>query len=452
MDFKIKEIKTTLMPSEIYEIWKDKKDTIFLDSSKKESPYSSYSFIGINKFLKFTSKDKKSYIDDFYITGEPFDILNNLMNKYKISIDLDIPLIAGALGYISYDTMRIIENIEDKSKKDFDIMDMYFLFFDNLIIFDLKQNKTYISSMGINKDSVQSIDEIEDEIEKFNKKIYKKDFEFNHDFSKFESNFSKDEYKEAVSKIKDYIIEGHVYIANMTQRFKCKSTEDSYNIYLKLREINKAPFSAYLNLEDLQIISSSPERFLKINSRNVETRPIKGTRPRGKNELEDKINREELLNSEKDKAELLMVVDLERNDLSKVCKAKTVKVTELFELEEYSTVFHLVSTIIGELDEKETAVTCIKNCFPGGSITGTPKIRTMEVIEEIEGLRRGLYTGAIGYFDFRGNCDFNIIIRTILKKNDMAYFGVGGGITIESDEEMEYLETLDKAYALMKVL
>lgn len=455
MNFKIKEIKTQLTASEIYELWKTEKDTIFLDSSKEESTYSNYSFIGINNFLKFTSKNTEAYINDKFIDGNPFDILNNLINEYKISSELNIPLIAGALGYISYDTMRILEEIEIKSKKDFDIMDMYFLFFDNLIIFDLKEKKTYITAMGINDAPDKSINDIEEKIQNLflsKEFIFNKDFEFNENFSKFESNFKKEDYKKAISKIKNYILEGHVYIANMTQRFKCKSEEVSYDIYLKLREINRAPFSAYLNLNDFEIISSSPERFLKIISNKVETRPIKGTRPRGKNKIEDEFNKKELLNSEKDKSELLMVVDLERNDLSKVCKPNSVKVTELFALEEYSTVFHLVSTIVGELDETESAVTCIKNCFPGGSITGTPKIRTMEVIEEVEGLQRGLYTGAIGYFDFRGNCDFNIVIRTILKKDNMAYFGVGGGITIESDEEMEYKETLDKAYALMRVL
>ncbi len=184
----------------------------------------------------------------------------------------------------------------------------------------------------------------------------------------------------------------------------------------------------------------------------VETRPIKGTRPRGKDKLEDEKNKKELLNSEKDKSELLMIVDLERNDLSKVCKPFSVKVTELFKLEEYATVFHLVSTVIGELKENVSSVKCIRECFPGGSITGAPKIRSMEIIEELEGLRRGIYTGAIGYFDLRGNCDFNIVIRTILAKDNKAYFGVGGGITIESEEEMEYEETLDKAKALMRVL
>ena len=268
----------------------------------------------------------------------------------------------------------------------------------------------------------------------------------------FYSNFEKEEYKDAITKMKNYISTGDMYIANMTQRFYCNNYEDSFYIYEKLRSINKAPFSAYLNFNDFQIISSSPERFIQIKDNKAHTRPIKGTRPRGANKDEDEKNRLELINSEKDKAELLMVVDLERNDFSKVCKPHTVKVTELFKLEEYATVFHLVSTIEGELKDTVSAVKFIKECFPGGSITGTPKIRTMEIIEELEGLKRNIYTGAIGYFDFRGNSDFNIAIRTIVKKDNKAYFGVGGGITYDSIEEDEYNETLDKAKALMRVL
>ena len=238
----------------------------------------------------------------------------------------------------------------------------------------------------------------------------------------------------------------------MTRQIWCDNKEDPFKIYEKLRNSNKAPFSAYMNFKDFQVISSSPERFLSITDGLVQTRPIKGTRPRGKNHEEDEKNKNELINSEKDKSELLMIVDLERNDLSKVCKPNSVKVTELFKLEEYETVFHLVATIEGKLKENVSSVKCIRECFPGGSITGAPKIRAMEIIEELEKLKRNIYTGSIGYFDLRGNSDFNIVIRTIIKKDNKAYLGVGGGITWESIEEEEWFETIDKAKALMGVL
>lgn len=456
LNFKIKEINTELNCHEIYTLFKDAKDTMVLDSSKEDSKYSNYSFIGINPFMKFKSFGNKVDIEDYImeakeeIHGNPFDILEKLVSEFSFTNDLEIPLVSGALGYFSYDAGRTLEKLPTTAIDDVKLPDMYFLFYDNIIIFDLRKKKTYITGLGIIKDSEESISDLEKLVLSLEKPMF--NLVFREEEKTFNSNFTRKTYIEGVKRVKDYILDGHVYIANFTQRMWCSCEQEGYDIYSKLREINKAPFSCYLNLDDFQVISSSPERFLKVENRIVETRPIKGTRPRGVTLEEDEKNKLELINSEKDKAELLMVVDLERNDLSKVCKPHSVKVTELFQLEEYATVFHLVSTVVGKLQDDASSVKCIKECFPGGSITGTPKIRTMEIIEEIEGVRRGLYTGAIGYFDFRGGCDFNIVIRTIVKKGNKAYFGVGGGITIESEESMEYEESLDKAKALMKVL
>lgn len=445
---KIREVKIDFNPLEIYNVFKNEKDTILLDSPKEDENLSKFSFIGLNPFMTFEARKNKAFVDGKEVDGDPFEVLDDLIKKYKVSEDIfrSIPLLSGAIGYISYDICRILENIPNNSKEDFNISDMKFIFYNNIIIFDLKNNKQYITSLN-------GIDEEINLIEyKINEAIYLKEEVVKENSKNFISNFNKEDYKSAITKLKDYIVSGDVYIANMTQRFYTENTEDSFEIYKKLRSINKAPFSAFMNFEDFQIISSSPERFLEINNRKVITRPIKGTRPRGKNKEEDIKNSLELLNSEKDKAELLMVVDLERNDLSKVCKPHSVKVTELFKLETYATVFHLVSTVEGILKDDVSAIKCIKECFPGGSITGTPKIRAMEIIEELEGLKRNIYTGSIGYFDFRGNADFNIAIRTIVKKDNKAYFGVGGGITYDSIEEDEYNETLDKAKALMRVL
>lgn len=445
---KVREVKINFNPLEVYNMFKDEVDTILLDSSKEDKNLSKFSFIGINPFMTFEARGNNSFIDNVEVSGEPFDVLEKLIEEYKIPQEIysNIPFISGAIGYISYDVCRILEDIPDRSLEDFNISDIKFIFYNNIIIFDLHNNKQYITSL---KGSEEEIDLIMDKI-KNSIKIEENKVEGIK--KEFVSNFNKIDYKSAITKLKNYIISGDVYIANMTQRFYTESTEDSFEIYKKLRSINKAPFSAYMNFNDFQIISSSPERFLEVNNRKVVTRPIKGTRPRGKTKEEDIKNSLELLNSEKDKAELLMVVDLERNDLSKVCKPHSVKVTELFKLETYATVFHLVSTVEGELKDEVSAIKCIKECFPGGSITGTPKIRAMEIIEELEALKRNIYTGSIGYFDFRGNADFNIAIRTIIKKDNKAYFGVGGGITYDSNEEDEYNETLDKAKALMRVL
>jgi para-aminobenzoate synthetase component 1 len=238
----------------------------------------------------------------------------------------------------------------------------------------------------------------------------------------------------------------------LSQRFSAKVNLRPYDIYKKLRAINPAPFAAYLNFPEVQVISSSPERFLRISGDNVETRPIKGTRPRGKNKTADQRLARELLNSEKDKAELLMIIDLERNDLGRVCRYHTVHVPELMALEKYATVFHLVSTIRGKLKPGLSHIDCLKACFPGGSITGAPKIRAMEIIEELEPTKRSIYTGATGYIGFNQETDLNIVIRTIIHKNGRVYFQVGGGIVADSVPEKEYQETLVKAKALVKAI
>lgn len=442
-----REFNSKLNAFEVYNLFKDEKDTILLDSSKEDKNLSKYSFIGINPFLRFEVKNEKAYINDNIIEGEPFKVLENLIYEYKNDIQDIIPFLSGAIGYISYDAGRLLEELPNTSKEDFNIPDMRFIFYKNIIIFDLINDKKYITDLDGNIENIESILTVIHNGEKINDEIVCEKSE-----NIFYSNFIKEDYKKAVTRLKEYIVSGDVYIANMTQRFWCYNEDNSFNIYKKLRSINKAPFSAYLNFEDFQIISSSPERFIQVFNNKAHTRPIKGTRPRGHNAEADEKNKLELINSEKDKAELLMVVDLERNDFSKVCKPHTVKVTENFKLEEYATVFHLVSTVEGELKNDVSSVRCIKECFPGGSITGTPKIRAMEIIEELEGIKRNIYTGSIGYFDFRGNCDFNIVIRTIIKKDNKAFFGVGGGITYDSIEEDEYNETLDKARALMRVL
>ncbi len=266
------------------------------------------------------------------------------------------------------------------------------------------------------------------------------------------SNFTKEKFKNSVRKIKNYIKNGDVYQVNLTQRFSGTTELSSYELYRDLRKISPAPFGAYLNFDSFHILSNSPERFIKCFDNKIQTRPIKGTRPRGKDKIEDLKLQDELLNSEKDKAELLMIVDLQRNDLGKISKVGTVKVPELFVIEPYANVNHLVATVEGELEEGKSCIDIIKATFPGGSITGAPKIRAMEIIDELENTKRNVYTGSLGYIGFDGSMDLNIAIRTIIKKDDNLYFQVGGGITWDSNEEDEYNETLYKAKSIMKAL
>ena len=449
MELIIEKIHTKLDGFDIYSLFKEDLNTILLDSARDEETLGRYSFIGVNCFLTFKSKNGMCYLGEEAYAGDTFEELNKIIKKYTIENNTDLPFVSGGMGYFSYDLAREIEELPNIAKEDIDIPHCCYNFYDNIIILDNLEKSVYISALGMLKDQKDSIEDIKKCIEKGNKIVYEKVGDITN---KFTSGFKKSDYINTVSKVRDYIKSGDVYITNLTQRFSCNTDKSAYEIYKALRHINPAPFAAFMNFQDFNIICSSPERFLSIVDRRVETRPIKGTMPRGQSVAEDLKNKNILINSEKDKAELLMVVDLERNDLSKVCSPGSVKVTELFKLEEYSTVFHLVSTVVGELKDTVSPLQCIKACFPGGSITGTPKIRSMEIIEELEPVRRNIYTGALGYLGFEGNVDLNIIIRTILMKDNKAYFGVGGGITWDSREELEYNETLDKARALMRVL
>ncbi|MGH7511581.1 MAG: aminodeoxychorismate synthase component I [Gemmatimonadales bacterium] len=268
------------------------------------------------------------------------------------------------------------------------------------------------------------------------------------------STFTHRGYLDAVTRVRDYIVAGDIFQANLSQRFQAPLTEPAFDLYARLRRANPAAFAAYLDWGDLRVMSASPERFLWLdeNGRHVETRPIKGTRPRGVGPMHDAALGRALAESDKDRAENVMIVDLLRNDLSRVCRPGTVRVPELFALEQHPTVHHLVSTVVGELDPTEGAVDLLRAAFPGGSITGAPKVRAMEIIAELEPSRRGVYCGSIGYLSTTGAMDTSIVIRTYLALRGRVYFQAGGGIVADSDPELEYRETLDKARALIAAL
>jgi para-aminobenzoate synthetase component 1 len=263
---------------------------------------------------------------------------------------------------------------------------------------------------------------------------------------------TQDRYALAFDRIKYYLKEGDCYQINLTQRFSSLCTGNPWEAYQALRKINAAPFSAYLNLPEVQILSSSPERFLKVHHRIVETKPIKGTRRRKADALENDKQIQDLKNSDKDRAENVMIVDLLRNDISKSCEEGSVRVPKLFDIETYTTVHHLVSTVTGVLAKTKHALDLLRSCFPGGSITGAPKIRAMEIIEELEPHRRGIYCGSIGYIGFDGNMDTNIAIRTLVHSNGTIRFWAGGGIVNDSVMQDEYQESFDKAAALLQLL
>ena len=255
-----------------------------------------------------------------------------------------------------------------------------------------------------------------------------------------------------MQKIKDYIARGDVYQVNFSQQFRGETEERGYDLYQRIRRVNRVPYGGYLRFDQREILCFSMEQFLRMEGRRVQTRPIKGTQPRGRNSREDQIHSQGLCNSEKDRAELLMIVDMERNDLGKVCEFQSIQVDRLFEVEKYATVFHLVSTVSGRLRSSFDHLDCLRACFPGGSITGAPKIRATEIIAELERVKRSVYCGTIGYFGFNKVSDFNIPIRTILKQGPRLCFNAGGGVVADSDPHLEYLETLHKVRSFLNCL
>ncbi|UUV17806.1 aminodeoxychorismate synthase component I [Fusobacteria bacterium ZRK30] len=454
---KIIEFKSDLTSMELFEaVKKNGNYPFFLDSGMDSKKLGRYSFIGVDPFLMIKSEGKRVSLEEDgktrTIDGNPLDILQEKLDLYKIERE-EIPFVGGGVGYFSYELSHLMEKLPNTVNKEVDIPEMVMGFYDGIIIIDHKDDKKYIGAIGfkenieeIIKKTENSIKEYENKskIEEREKKILK-----NREIS---SNMTEDYYLSSIKKLKDYIYSGDIYQVNFTQRFECDFEGNSNELYKNLKSINPAPFAAYLDFGEGEIISSSPERFIKLTDRTIETRPMKGTRPRGKSEAEDKKLKEELVNSEKDRAELLMIVDLMRNDISRVAETGSVKVTELFHLEEYATVLQMVATIQGKLKDELSAVDIIKATFPGGSITGAPKIRAMEIIDELETTTRNIYTGSIGYLGFDGNMDLNIAIRTIVLKDKKAYFQVGGGVVWDSDPHEEYEESLVKGRALVKAL
>ena len=436
--------------SEIFTLFHNSDRAAFLDSSLVNN-LGQYSMVGINPYLEMKEKDGICFIDDKPQSCSFEEEMKQYLEANKEENDTGLPFISGAMGYLSYDYGRKFEKIKSRHEESIHIPTAYFCFYDNYLIEDCHNEKIYVVAKGILRDAKEAIDEITSLIEKTSNNGDETP-QRQEKTANFQANFEKEKYKEAVQKMIDYIVAGDIYIANMTQQLVATSDKEPYEVFKYLRKYNPSPFGSYFNYGDFQIVSASPERFLKVRDRVVETRPIKGTRKRGDTPQEDKALKEELRLSGKDRSELLMIVDLLRNDISRVCEANSVQVTEHFAVETYATVFHLVTTIIGRLKAENDIMDLIKAAFPGGSITGAPKIRAMEIIDELENGRRGLYTGSIGYLGLDGNSDLNIVIRTAVYQEGQYHIGAGGGITCESETEFEYEETLQKARAVLEAI
>ncbi|RIZ64852.1 MAG: aminodeoxychorismate synthase component I [Methylococcales bacterium] len=423
--------------------------SVFLDSGYPYSTQGRYDIIAADPICTLVTHGDKTTIsrDDVVVVSEqdPFTLVKEQLLPALMGFD-ELPFNGGAIGYFSYDLARRLENLPVIAEDAEQIAEMAVGIYQWALIVDHQQQQSVLVGQDCADSLWQSL------IDQFSQLPTSKPqtaFTVQSDIS---SNMTQATYTQAFDRIKYYLKEGDCYQVNLTQRFEADCAGEPWSAYLKLREQNAAPFSCYLNLPEVQILSSSPERFLKLTQGEVETKPIKGTRPRKQNELEDQEQIASLENSAKDRAENLMIVDLLRNDIGKTCIKGSVKVPVIFEVESYATVHHLVSTVTGLLAEHQHALDLLKSCFPGGSITGAPKIRSMEIIEELEPHRRGVYCGAIGYIGFNGNMDTNIAIRTLVHANNTIRCWAGGGIVHDSVAEDEYQESFDKAAAMLALL
>lgn len=455
-------------PVQFFEVMKDRPFSFFLDSGMDPGRLGRYSMVGSDPFLVFRAKEDRVSV---WQNGEwtewranPFDALKDLYGRYQIPTDPRVPVAAGAFGYFAYDLGWQLEQLPRQAEDDLNVPDCYLGFYDRLAVFDHLEGKAYLTSTGLPESGPAAMVKAEQRLAELEGLVQqalrlpladgpKQSFRGTRskDFL-ITGHFNRTSYGQTVQQGKEYIAAGDIFQVNLSQRFACPISITPWQLYCQLRRVNPAPFAAYLSYPELVVASASPERFLMVNGAEVETRPIKGTRRRGRDPVEDAQLRQELVNSAKDRAELVMIIDLQRNDIGRVCRFGSVCVPELIRLEEYPTVWHLVSTVRGTLADGRDVGDLLRASFPGGSITGAPKIRAMEIIEELEPVKRGVYTGSIGYLGFDGRCDLNIVIRTFVIKDQIAYFNAGGGIVADSDPDAEYWETIYKARALMQAL
>ncbi len=456
---------------------KIKKDdySFLLESVEGQEKIARYSFLGTSPSLIFKSKGRnieicypfKNTRKKFLSKLSPLDEIKRVMLKFKSVYVKGLPRFFGGLvGFISYDMVRFFERIPDKNPDELKTPDSLLILTDTLLVFDHVNHTIKIVSNIILPDKVKLSSR---EKERFYKNALNKIDKIYSDFNntviekrclgggghklKVSSNFKKHEFEGVVRAAKEYIKKGDIIQVVPSQRFKVKTNQDPFMIYRALRSLNPSPYMYFLKLKELTLVGASPEMLVRCEDGVIQTRPIAGTRPRGKDELEDRRLASQLIKDKKERAEHLMLVDLGRNDLGRVSKIGTVKVSEFMNIEKYSHVMHLVSEVKGRLDSKRCDIyDVLKAVFPAGTVSGSPKIRAMEIIDELENTRRGTYAGCVGYFSFSHNMDTCITIRTILIKGNTAYVQAGGGIVADSLPEKEYIETVNKARALIEAI
>lgn len=446
------------------------KHAYLLESVEGGEKLGRYSFLSSSPALIFESKGRKVTLSlkapvmrQVKETDNPLEELKKIMQKYKpVEVEGLPRFYGGAVGYIGYDMVKFIEDIPSTNPDDLDLPDCKFIFTDNLLIFDhVAHTIKVVSCVHLDREKSnlktlynEACRKIEKLITKLRKKPKKQPKVRRSRSSKIvtQSNFTRNSFEKIVEKAKEYIRRGDIIQTVLSQRLQTKVSAHPFDIYRALRVINPSPYMYYLSLGGMTLVGSSPEILVRQEGRRVEVRPIAGTRPRGKDEFEDKKLERELLKSSKERAEHLMLVDLGRNDIGRVCEYGSVKVPELMVVERYSHVMHIVSGVVGKLKRGMDSFDVLRACFPAGTVSGAPKVRAMEIIEELENLRRGPYAGAVGYFSFQGNMDMAITIRTILIKGRKAFLQAGAGIVADSIPKNEYEETINKAKALFEAI
>ena len=407
-----------------------------------------------NKNIYYLNKNKKKKIK-----GDPVKIINNIIKNFNFKTPKKLPPLCSLLaGYFSYDTIRYFEKIKDTCIDDLKIPDIRIMRPTTLVIHDNLQKKIFFIKNCFSDKKISNYEkkytDIQDEL---NNLIIQSKISASYNDKKLEkktikSNISKKQFLENVKKAKKYIQIGDIFQVVLSQRFETKLTKKPLSIYKRLRLTNPSPFMFYFNFNDFQIIGASPEILVRLRNNKVTIRPIAGTRPRGKNLSEDNFYKKDLLSDKKEISEHLMLLDLGRNDIGKISKINTVKVTEQFKIEKYSHVMHIVSNVTGEFDKKRSKYDTLMAGFPAGTVSGAPKIRAMEIIDELEKNKRKIYAGGIGYFSANGDFDTCIALRTALAKNGKYYVQAGAGIVADSIPEKEFQETVNKSKALIKAL
>ena len=447
-------------PINLYSNIKNKKDTFLLESIEGGVRWAQYSIIGLDctDTIKVTGNKieiKKDSISNSIESSDPLNELNKIINNYQSPDIEDMPrFYGGYVGFFAYESAQYAEaKIKSLQKKDskFDehMPDIYLVKSEKLIVYDNfdRSIKVIYNSDPLKityEEAIKQLNEIENSIDFLT--------EYNHpsysDISgelEFESNFTKNEFISCVNKIKDYIEDGDVMQVVLAQDFYRPFNGDSFKLYSALRELNPSPYMYYLNLDECEVVGSSPEILVRVEGDDITLRPIAGTRKRGQNDEEDKRNEEELLNDPKELAEHLMLIDLGRNDVGRVAKIGTVRLTEKMIVERYSHVMHIVSNVVGRLAKEYNFIDALKATLPAGTLSGAPKIRAMEIINELEPSSRGIYGGAIGYISWNGNIDTAIAIRTAVIKDNLIHVGAGAGIVADSDPESEWKECVQKS-------